>query len=53
MPIITIGIDLAKNVFTVHGVNEGKEALVVVLLLSCLRNKKISPNAHCCGRCRL
>ena len=22
MPIITIGIDLAKNIFAVHGVNE-------------------------------
>jgi transposase len=29
MAMITIGIDLTKNVFTVHGVNEaGKPALV-------------------------
>ena len=29
MPIITIGIDLAKNIFAVHGVNEnGQPALV-------------------------
>ena len=29
MPIITIGIDLAKNIFAVHGVNEnGKPELV-------------------------
>ena len=29
MTIVTIGIDLAKNVFAVHGVNEaGKSALV-------------------------
>ena len=29
MRIITIGIDLAKNIFAVHGVNEsGKPALV-------------------------
>lgn len=29
MAIVTIGIDLAKNVFAVHGVNEaGKPALV-------------------------
>ena len=28
MPIITIGIDLAKNIFAVHGVNEnGQPAL--------------------------
>lgn len=29
MPIITIGIDLAKNIFVVHGVNEnGRTELV-------------------------
>jgi len=29
MAIVCVGIDLAKNVFTVHGVNEaGKAALV-------------------------
>ncbi|MNU05883.1 hypothetical protein D3C72_2508570 [compost metagenome] len=29
MPILTVGIDLAKNVFAVHGVDEsGKPALV-------------------------
>ena len=29
MPIITIGIDLAKNIFAVHGVNKnGQPALV-------------------------
>ena len=26
MPIITIGIDLAKNIFAVHGVNESGHA---------------------------
>ena len=26
MTIITIGIDLAKNIFAVHGVNEGGRA---------------------------
>ena len=29
MAIITIGIDLAKNVFAVHGVNESGEAELV------------------------
>ncbi|MHA6881903.1 IS110 family transposase, partial [Ralstonia pseudosolanacearum] len=32
MPITTIGIDLAKNVFAVHGVNEhGRTVLKKVL----------------------
>ena len=32
MAIVTVGIDLAKNVFAVHGVDEaGKPALVPVL----------------------
>ena len=29
MTIIAIGIDLAKNVFAVHGVNEGGKAVLV------------------------
>jgi len=29
MPIITIGIDLAKNIFAVHGVNESGRAELV------------------------
>ena len=29
MPIITIGIDLAKNIFAVHGVNESGHAELV------------------------
>ena len=29
MPIITIGIDLAKNIFAVHGVNESGQPELV------------------------
>ncbi|CAD6562760.1 hypothetical protein LMG24235_08001 [Paraburkholderia sabiae] len=29
MPIVTIGIDLAKNVFAVHGMNEAGKAMLV------------------------
>ncbi len=29
MPIITIGIDLAKNVFAVHGVDETGKAILI------------------------
>lgn len=29
MPIVTIGIDLAKNVFAVHGVNETGKAMII------------------------
>ena len=36
MPIITIGIDLAKNIFAVHGVNEnGQPALVKPKISPC------------------
>ena len=36
MPIITIGIDLAKNIFVVHGVNEnGRTELVKPKISSC------------------
>ena len=39
MSIITVGIDLSKNVFAVHGVDEnGKAALV--------KSKAISPILH-------
>ena len=29
MSIIVIGIDLAKNIFAAHGVNQGKHAVLV------------------------
>ncbi len=29
MPIVTIGIDLAKNVFAVHGVGETGKAILI------------------------
>jgi transposase len=29
MPIVTIGIDLAKNVFAVHGVDESGKATLI------------------------
>lgn len=29
MPIVTVGIDLAKNVFAVHGVDEAGKAVVI------------------------
>jgi transposase len=29
MPIVTIGIDLAKNVFAVHGVDETGKAMLI------------------------
>ena len=29
MPIITVGIDLAKSVFVVHGVDESDKAVLV------------------------
>ena len=34
MPIITIGIDLAKNIFLVHGVNENGRTELVKLKIS-------------------
>ncbi len=29
MPIVTVGIDLAKNVFAVHGVDEAAKAVLI------------------------
>jgi transposase len=29
MPVVTVGIDLAKNVFAVHGVDEGGKAVLI------------------------
>jgi transposase len=59
MNIITVGIDLAKNVFAVHGVNDsGKAALVkpkvqradflplIAQLPPCLIGMEACPGAH-------
>ena len=59
MTIIAIGIDLAKNVFAVHGVNEGGKAVLVrptvkrdallevlVKLPSCLIGLEACSGAH-------
>ena len=29
MPVVTVGIDLAKNVFAIHGVDESGKAILV------------------------
>jgi len=60
MSIITIGIDLAKNIFAVHGVNEqGKAELVkpkvqrdqllplIANLPPCLIGMEACTGAHC------
>lgn len=54
MPIFTTGIDLAKNIFAVHGVNEGGHAELVKprvsrdQLLPLIAN--LPPCAHTTGR---
>lgn len=42
MAIISIGIDLAKNVFAVHGINEsGKPELLTSTLAMAARNAQL------------
>ena len=48
MTIITIGIDLAKNIFAVHGVNKSGHAEVVKPKLSCDQLLPLIPNLPPC-----
>ena len=43
MTIITIGIDLAKNIFAAHGVNENGHAELVNPTLAAINNCHSSP----------
>lgn len=59
MPMVTIGIDLARNVFAIHGVDEAGKAMLInprvprdrlVTLISqlpaCLIGMEACPDAH-------
>ena len=51
MTIITIGIDLAKNIFAVHGVNENGQAELVKPKVSRDQLLRFIANLPPCLRC--